>query len=432
MAALAISTYERTGGGWSWAGTRHRPYVTMVGIAGVNTRRSNNQVAPEADAAVRSGAGAGARGRLGALDALRGLIMVVMALDHANLFIAYGHPRPEIWSGVMPTYADPVTFLTRAVTHLAAPGFFGLMGAGMVLFAASRGAAGWKHTRVVTQLVVRGALLIGLQFLVEDPAWIWGGGGPLAWFVRPVYVGVLFALGGAMMVGALCLTLDTRILLALAGALVLLPELVIRYFATEALAARPLSQLLILPGATADLDVLYPVLPWLGVTLGGMVLGRWFLENPQRAYCRALYVGVGMLALFVPLRALGGFGNMRAPGSSDWIGFLNNVKYPPSLTFLLVALGLDLTVLFALSRRAAGLLLRPLSPPVVFGMTPLFFYLVHLYLYGAIGRTLFPQGTSIPGMYPWWLLGLVILYPLCLGYGRFKRARGPDSLWRMF
>lgn len=75
--------------------------------------------------------------RLTPLDALRGFIMIAMALDHANLFIAHGHSRPEMWTGAFPTYTDPLTFFTRAITHLAAPGFFLLMGAGMILFVAT-------------------------------------------------------------------------------------------------------------------------------------------------------------------------------------------------------------------------------------------------------------------------------------------------------
>jgi hypothetical protein len=67
----------------------------------------------------------------------------------------------------------------------------------------------------------------------------------------------------------------------------------------------------------------------------------------------------------------------------------------------------------------------------VFGGSPLFFYLAHLYLYGLIGLALGPSGTGIPRMYPFWLLGLAILYPLCWLYGRFKHGRGPDSLWRL-
>lgn len=371
--------------------------------------------------------------RLAPLDALRGLIMLVMALDHANLFIAHGHPRAEMWAGSFPTYTDPVAFLTRAVTHLAAPGFFWLMGAGMILLAYARRNTGWSEGRIARFLVTRGALLIFLQLLVEDPAWIWGSGGTFSFWNVPVYLGVLYGLGGAMILGTLLLRLDWRVLLGVSAGLLLGAEVVIRFFAADALRYLPWTQLLLLPGSTPSISVLYPLLPWLGVTAFGMAFGHWLIENAERAYRRAFLLGIAFLTAFAPLRALNGFGNIRAAAGGDWIAFLNNVKYPPSITFLLLALGIDLTLLFALSRRALSILTRPLSPLIVFGTTPLFFYLAHLYLYGFIGRTFFPGGTpNIPAMYPYWLLGLVILYPLCCAYDAFKRTRAPDSLWRLF
>ena len=80
--------------------------------------------------------------RLLPVDALRGLIIVFMALDHANYFIAQQHSSGEHWGGVLPAYTDGLAFLTRFITHLSAPGFFFLMGVGMVLFAQKRSQTG--------------------------------------------------------------------------------------------------------------------------------------------------------------------------------------------------------------------------------------------------------------------------------------------------
>lgn len=370
--------------------------------------------------------------RLAPLDALRGLIIIFMALDHANLFIAHGHSRPEMWVGGFPTYNDPLVFFTRAITHLAAPGFFMLMGAGMVLFANSRARLGWTPEAVRMHLVVRGTSLILLQLFVEDPAWIWGTGGPFTILDIPIYFGVLYGLGGAMIFGALLVQAGPRVLLGFSVGLLVGTEIVIRFLAPELLRLTPYTHMLLLPGGTELYSVLYPILPWLGVTTFGMAFGQWFSKNPAQAYRRALYFGLAFLAVYIPLRALNGFGNIRAQVGTGWIAFLNNVKYPPSITFLLLALGIDLTLLFVLSRRTLALVLRPLSPLIVFGTAPLFFYVAHLYLYGFFGRTFFPQGAGIRAMYPYWILGLVILYPLCLLFGRFKASRSVDSLWRFF
>ena len=111
-------------------------------------------------AVVEQAAAPAARSRLGArlvpLDALRGLIIVAMALDHANAFIAHAHPPPEMWSAPTVAPLDTLAFLTRFVTHFAAPGFFFLMGAGMVLLAESRRGLGWSEWAIVRHLVLRG------------------------------------------------------------------------------------------------------------------------------------------------------------------------------------------------------------------------------------------------------------------------------------
>jgi uncharacterized membrane protein len=160
-------------------------------------------------------------GRLIPVDALRGLIMVLMALDHSNLFVAQKHPSGEYWGGPFPDYHDTLTFLTRLVTHLSAPGFFFLMGVGMLLFARSRRKEGWSEGQIIRHLALRGGVLIALQLLIVNRAWELSPGG---WGLE-VYIGVLFALGGAMILGSLLLRLRPTALLVLTAALVLGTEL---------------------------------------------------------------------------------------------------------------------------------------------------------------------------------------------------------------
>ncbi|MEJ2555551.1 MAG: heparan-alpha-glucosaminide N-acetyltransferase domain-containing protein, partial [Anaerolineae bacterium] len=151
-------------------------------------------------------------------DALRGLIIILMALDHANYFVARQHSPGEYWGGSFPVYHDALAFATRLVTHLAAPGFFFLMGAGMVLFAQSRRQQGWGKWAIIRHFLIRGGVLIALQLLLVNRAWgLYGVG----WG----YIGVLFALGGTMILGSILLWLKPRYLLAMTAALVLGTEL---------------------------------------------------------------------------------------------------------------------------------------------------------------------------------------------------------------
>jgi len=162
--------------------------------------------------------------RLWAPDVLRGLIMIFMALDHANHFIAHKHSTGEYWGGPFPVYEDPLAFLTRFVTHFCAPGFFFLMGVGMMLFARSRGERGWRRWDVIKHFWLRGLVLIVLKLTVVDRAWELT---PSGWSGLSLYLGVLFALGGGMILAAPLLWLKPGALLAVAAALLIGTELVV-------------------------------------------------------------------------------------------------------------------------------------------------------------------------------------------------------------
>jgi len=365
--------------------------------------------------------------RLFPLDALRGLIVVLMALDHANHFIAQQHSPGEYWGGRFPVYHETLVFLTRLVTHLAAPGFFFLMGAGMQLFANSRRKQGWSKWAIIRHFLIRGGLLIVLQLLVVNRAWELSPGG---WGLD-IYVGVLFALGGAMILGSLLLWLKPTILLPLTIAFVLGAELLAPAPGQWDQAFSLLTRLLLVPGGSLELWVNYPILPWLELVAFGILFGHWLVNDSRAAFDLALKLGAVFILAFLVLRALDGFGNIRPRAGNTWIDFLNVVKYPPSITFTLLTMGVNL-ILLGLFARAGEKLQRFLQPLVVFGWVPLFFYLVHLFLYAGLGLWLAPDGVSIPRMYPYWLLGLLILYPLCLWYGQFKHRQPANSMWRFF
>jgi uncharacterized membrane protein len=364
--------------------------------------------------------------RLLPLDGLRGAIMIVMALDHANLFIARAHSPGERWSDRLPAYDSALPFLTRFVTHLAASGFFFLLGAGMVLFAESRRQLGWTKGAIARHLAARGLLLCALQVLIENPAWQLGR--TLQPF--PIYIGVLYALGGSLLAGALLVRLRAPALLALGLVAMATTHLLLPAPSQVSAPISPLTRLLLIPGLTWPVVVNYPLIPWLGLACFGMAYGRWLAYDRVGAYRAAAAIGAASLLLFLIVRVSGGFGNIRPVEGTGWIAFLNVVKYPPSLAFTLLTLGVDLLILGLLA-WAGGALAGWGRPLLVFGQSALFFYIAHLYLYGLIGMAIAPQGIGIPRMYPFWLAGLAILYFLCRWYGSFKRRRAPESLWRL-
>ncbi len=361
------------------------------------------------------------------LDALRGLIMAFMALDHANQFIAQQHSPGEYWGGQFPVYYDALPFLTRLVTQLSAPGFFFLMGAGMLLLAHSRRKQGWGAWRIVTHFLVRGGVLIALQLLLINRAWELSPGG----WVLETYIGVLFALGGTMILGSLLLQLKPKLLFPLTIVFVLGAELLTPNPDQWRQAFQPISRLLLVPGGTLELWANYPLLPWLELVSFGILFGHWLVDDSRQAFRRALKLGAAFLLAFVVLRALDGFGNIRPRQAGGWIAFLNVVKYPPSITFTLLTMGVNLVIL-GLFAQVGEKWQRFLQPLAVFGRTPLFFYVTHLFLYAGLGLWLTPHGASIPAMYPYWLLGLLILYPLCLGYRWLKQRQPANLILRFF
>jgi uncharacterized membrane protein len=190
-----------------------------------------------------------------------------------------------------------------------------------------------------------------------------------------------------------------------------------------------IKRLLLLPGGGLELWVNYPVLPWLELVLFGMAFGGWLAKNPQGVFQRALKLGLLFLALFGIIRILDGFGNIRPRTGDGWIEFLNVVKYPPSMTFTLLTTGVNLILLWVFTQTGEKAR-RLLQPLVVYGRTPLFFYVLHLFLYAVLGHVFTPHGASLGRMYIFWILGLLILYPACLWYGRLKHCQPPGSVLR--
>ncbi|MCP4142196.1 MAG: DUF1624 domain-containing protein [Chloroflexi bacterium] len=359
--------------------------------------------------------------RLKAPDALRGLIMILMALDHANHFIAQKHSSGEYWGGAFPKYHDALSFLTRWITHLSAPGFFFLMGMGMWIFSQTRQKQGWSKWQVIRHFLIRGSILIALQFLVVNPAWGLSSGG---WALEK-YVGVLFALGGTMILGTILFLIPTHYLLPLT--LIFLfnnafPPLDLSSWGEN---FESLQRLSYIPGGDLSLWVNYPIFPWLPLVTLGMLFGDWLQSNKEKAYRLALWTGLLFLLLFIITRPLGNFWNIRPLPTENWTDFLSVVKYPPSLTFIFMTMGINLLLLWAFSRSN-----KIPKPLIIFGKTPLFFYITHLYLYAVLGFCFAPDGTTIPKMLPFWLLGLAILYPLNLWYARFKEKESKNSVFK--
>ena len=370
------------------------------------------------------------RSRIESIDLLRGLVMVLMLLDHTRDFVHSGAMRSDPLALETTT---PLLYFTRWITHFCAPTFVFLAGVSAQL-QLQRGVAKRDLSRF---LVTRGLFLIAVELIVLRPA---------MWFQfdfsRWAQLQVIWVLGCSMIALAALIHAPQWLIAAFGLVQVLLHNafdavLVARPARTfgealwSVLHQRNSIQLGGPHGPVAS--VLYPLVPWMGVMALGFVAGSVFeLDAPRR---RALLARAGCAAIviFAVLRGTNLYGDPRPwhAQSTIWrslLDFLNTEKYPPSLAYLAMTLGPALLALAALDGRKVVRLARPL---LTFGRVPLFFYVLQwptVHLVSALFRRLDPDprssgGFGLPAVYLGWALGLIALYPLCAWFAALKRRR---------
>lgn len=379
--------------------------------------------------------------RLRSIDVLRGLIMVLMALDHVGLMVGRFHSQ-EMWAGAWTRYEHAVPFLTRFVTHVCAPGFFLLMGAGMALMADARTRQGWTGPRLSRHIVTRGLLLLVVATFLEVPAFLIAtlSGPPLGdnpEFAIPGtperrwVLTVLYSLAASMIAGGLLIRARTTLWAALAAAAMLVTAATTPGADQGAAEFGLARSVFFVSRWSHGLWSQYPLVPWFGIAALGVLLGRWIARDRAGAFRALPWIGLAALAAGIALRAAGGAGNLRPPRDGSWIEFLNVIKYPPSLVFTLWMVGGNLAALAVIDRvqlwtSGFGRVLE------TFGRAPLAFYIAHLWLFALVGLAWFRQGTGYGVVYAIWLGGLVPLYLVTRWYGGFISGRPAGSAWKYF
>lgn len=370
--------------------------------------------------------------RLASIDIVRGGVMVLMALDHVRDYVTNLRFPPEnLASGTAALFA------TRWVTHFCAPAFFLLAGIGIGI-AMHRGMSAREMSR---HLLVRGLWLIVLELTITSVGWRFGID------LVPFFGIVLWALGLSMIVMAGAVYLPKAVTLVLALALI----------ATHNLfdSVRPESlgnfawawHVLHVPGVAipGKLLIAYPLVPWVAVMAVGFVLAGAYAWHAADRGGFLVTIGVTATLLFVVLRAVNGYGN-PAPWESQRTpaltvaSFLNVLKYPPSLQFLLMTLG-PVLVALAATGRARGWFADFLK---VYGRVPLFFYVAHIFVAHALSVALaywqggvltritvvhrpdlVPEwyGVGLGGVYAAWAIVVLLMYWPCRWFARVKSER---------
>jgi len=382
--------------------------------------------------------------RLPAIDALRGLVMVIMALDHVRDFFSRD---AMLFSPTDLARTTPALFLTRWITHFCAPVFMLTAGMGAFLW--------WQRHRTRKQLseflLTRGLWLLLLELTVMRVAYYFSFS-----LQYPIFLLVLWSLGGSMMALAALAWLPSRWLAVLSIAVLALHNCLDGVRASQFGSLAPVWNVFHQPGAFRAAGRLvfvgYPLAPWIALIAAGFCLGKLFLLDPAVRRRILLLMGAGLTLAFVILRAANVYGD-PAPWSTQetaaytLFSFLNCTKYPPSLAFLLMTLGPSLLVLAYFD----GAPLRATNPLLVLGRLPLFFFVLHFYAahaaaalmawlrYGhaAFGFLFVPMpsmggpserfpagfGYDLWVVYIAWVLIVAGLYPLCRWFAGVKSRR---------
>ncbi|MET0214368.1 MAG: heparan-alpha-glucosaminide N-acetyltransferase domain-containing protein [Vicinamibacterales bacterium] len=366
--------------------------------------------------------------RIHSIDVLRGIVMVLMALDHVRDYFTIARFDPLDLS-----QTTPALFATRWITHFCAPVFMLLAGTSAYLLGRKRSPADLSRF-----LLTRGLWLVVLEFTVVAFAWTFNFRYPLGFTLL-----VIWALGVSMVSLAALVYLPLR-WIAVVGLLLIAGHNAFDGVRPESFGVwAPLWNVLHVPILLPQALVQYPLIPWIGVMAAGYVLGTVYEmdRRPRRQYFVAL--GSGAIILFITLRAGNVYGDPlpwspQASGLLSAMSFVNTQKYPPSLLYLLMTLGPAL-ILLAVLEYARG---TWATIAETFGRVPFLFYVAHIVLAHlaagiialATGHGLeiltnvfvfYPRdwGFGLPVVYVAWLLVVAALYPACRRFAEVKRRR---------
>jgi uncharacterized membrane protein len=372
--------------------------------------------------------------RLESVDILRGVVMILMTLDHTRDFFGK--------TGFSPTDPSQTTiplFFTRWITHFCAPVFFLLTGTGAYLSLRKK-----SKPQLSQFLFTRGLWLILLELTLFRCFAL-----QFNFDYHVTLLNVLWALGWSMIVLSMLVHLPAQLVSGFGLVMIAGHNLLDSTNFSSPLWSILHSPNFIVANPQHSVFVAYPLIPWVGVTAAGYGLGQIYLWTSDRRRAFLLRAGLGASAAFVILRAVNMYGDpvswtTQKSAALTVVSFLNTNKYPPSLLFLLMTLGPALLFLWAMDGRAP----RLLRPPLIFGRVPMFHYLMHMPLihllavvicylrYGQshwmfespnIGH--FPitapsgWGFSLPVVYLIWISVVITLYPLCRWFAAIKQHR---------
>jgi uncharacterized membrane protein len=374
--------------------------------------------------------------RIQSIDFLRGLAMIIMALDHCRDFLHYGASIGERPLDLSTT--TPFLFMTRWITHFCAPVFVFLSGTGIFLFSSK----GKTKKQVAFFLFSRGLFLMLVEIFIIEPLWDFN--------FTIIYLQVIWAIGLSMVMLSVLQFLPFKILLFTGLIIVfghnLLDKIIIDSpFWKSAFWSIIHRRHDYLINDHLLFIVQYPFLPWLGLMILGYSTGKLYRAEIKSEYRKKILrlTGISAIVLFILIRLVNHYGDthhwqVQKTSLFTFLDFINTSKYPPSLLFILITIGPAL-ILLSFVENISGTVSKKI---LVFGKAPFFYYVLHVFLIHSIAWLTFfvtghswsdldfnhfregslPYGSGHPlwFVYVVWIAVVLILYFPCRWYSKYK------------
>jgi uncharacterized membrane protein len=384
------------------------------------------------------------RNRIQSIDILRGIVMVIMALDHVRDFFY----KPEVSSGGASSVAmdptnlattTPMLFFTRWITHFCAPIFVFLAGTSIFLMSQKK-----TKKELSLFLLKRGLFLVLVEIVIIT----------FGWRFDPLYhiiiLQVIWAIGVSMIILGLLVFLPLNVLFVLGCMIVFGHNILDSPGVNDGLKGSDLANLIYFSNFSAVVFdkshfaiIVYAFLPWVGVMLLGYCFGKLYQKGVDASVRKKMLIriGLGVLGLFFILRFINQYGDPVKWSQQDRgtvftiLSFFNLNKYPPSLLFLCMTIGPGI-LLLAFIENIQNRFTRIMN---IYGRVPMFYYILHFYIIHTLIIIIFyierhtskeienffffrpdSLGFPLPGVYAIWLFVVILLYPLCKKYDRYK------------
>jgi uncharacterized membrane protein len=278
-------------------------------------------------------------------------------------------------------------------------------------------------TSKVLFFIKRGLILIILQQLLDLPTLIFNFN---TIDKIPLFRGgVLYALGFSLIIASFFIYWKYKLQIITGFGIVVFNYFIANTILIDA-SNSSIINLLFIPGVNNWVSVNYPAIPWLGITLIGLGVGKYFINYSKKLNFASLLTGIIFVIVFMIFRKLSMGDYKHIMSSNSIINYLAVIKYPPSIAFVVLTMGMLSLLFWIITILKNHIIFRPL---LVFGKASLFFYFAHIYMFIFFSKFL-PHTFPLSVMYLIWLTALVLLYPLCKYYINFKLQRINSFIWR--